>query len=851
MNFGLTEPPPSAIVALYQGLSGGSSGAFPMIKARAISRLGTLASIAALALFGSASVAWAQTCPSAPKPVPLRTMTIQIFNNSAKPIFPILSSSGPAVDDFLQAEFQVCPQSQLDARPYQQVYAYRIYVNPNSGGVAPGGSVTLKVPLFTQIVANQADGSPPDGKTPDQFADWWKGGRVSIGDSASVNQDDYKFDKANGGTVAPLYNTGVECPVGCSEAVQIFRGASQITDNEPTQLTEFTFGGINDGVVPHTIDDLWVDFDISYVDSAYLPVAMEPVGSPFTGWIGTILPVNGTEGSPGFKDKLQSFRTSTIGEGWPYFRYLPPATKPSTPAPLILPVPYKIPSPGTLFAAYSAPLKSDGTRNNPLTLTTPDAPPLRAMIKNWDACQAMASPSPGTVCAWAQEVNTLFMANYKQYASRWSTTWKCPGSPRALKDSTGKWVNNGEMWYLSKVYGWVPFNEAAPGCSKITNEIADTDGYYKTSGPPPIGPGYANAKLFQVVEDYKKMEYSTDGNPVTPANNPYVQLIHTDNGTFPFLGMLTAYGFSIDDASGNFNAPGRGLIIAVGGPGGLPNPNQNNPGLQFTVTPGYLGKGHGAFFNSWGYCQGSKGDTAAPPVCTLNQNLAPGGLFAVQPVRYPVWVTLGDSNGATYQFEVLKGPNPNSSPPYNFPQGTHANIGCGSDKTVSWYAWCSIVNTSYQPSLTPANGVSTPSPFNPSLQFAVNLGYYGPGKGPYFNSWSYCEGEKGNPASPPYCAFKQKLAPGAGFTMEPDRYPVWVKLGDSTGATYEFEVLKGPDPTAVPPYNFPPNSHADIGCGTDSTVSWYNWCKTVTTGYVSTNNPANSVNAQPPAKPAG
>jgi hypothetical protein len=50
--------------------------------------------------------------------------------------------------------------------------------------------------------------------------------------------------------------------------------------------------------------------------------------------------------------------------------------------------------------------------------------------------------------------------------------------------------------------------------------------------------------------------------------NPYVQLIHDQQ----YLNAQYVYDYSIDDAVGNMQTTGEGMILAVGGTDGLPNP---------------------------------------------------------------------------------------------------------------------------------------------------------------------------------------------------------------------------------------------------------------------------------------
>jgi hypothetical protein len=104
--------------------------------------------------------------------VPL--MTIKIFNDDPNHyIYPVLTTGQGAVDIWLQAFFKI-PEAQVSNHPYPRTQSFRIYVNPAMGGIAPGQSVTLTIPLYTQLV------SYVDPMQPNQYIDWWNGGTILI-----------------------------------------------------------------------------------------------------------------------------------------------------------------------------------------------------------------------------------------------------------------------------------------------------------------------------------------------------------------------------------------------------------------------------------------------------------------------------------------------------------------------------------------------------------------------------------------------------------------------------------------------------------------------------------------------
>src|SRR5262249_2385803 len=92
---------------------------------------------------------------------------------------------------------------------------------------------------------------------------------------------------------------------------------------------------------------------------------------------------------------------------------------------------------------------------------------------------------------------------------------------------------------------------------------------------------------FRETSDYG--QWTNNALPDFGQFNPYVPLIH---GSPPFMNAPYTYAYSVDDAFGNMQTDGVGLIIAVGGPGGLQTPVshvthevQFTPGYRTTIGP--------------------------------------------------------------------------------------------------------------------------------------------------------------------------------------------------------------------------------------------------------------------------
>ncbi len=644
-----------------------------------------VASLLAMTALGYGSLGHAQGLTPAPNcSVPadvapggylkLPKMTVKITNNSVKNyVFPILSTGATSPASFwLQAGFCV-PKDYLATRTFTNKLVYRLYINPTKG-IAPGASVTLSLPLWTQIAPGPI--GSPSGDEADQYINWWQGGRISLSIYKKTITANVAADKAaNAKSKFPGPTKGSPI-VGCDscETLVVYQGAGDLPENEPTQLTEYTLAGTDRSTSPIGIDTKQVGYNISYVDSATLPVAMEPWGNAFVGWIGTDLTTTA------FQRRLDSFHASNYA-GWPYLLNSDDKEK----------IVSKVPSTGTLFANYSG-------ANPPATLTPPGASFL-AMTENWKYCVAHTE-NVGKVCSTIREVDALFKANYASYSARWVNKWQCPGAPRSLAST------NGENWYLSKVYGWVPFNETPPGdkpqCAKpIENELRDTD-------------GYTEAKVSKIQHDYIAMQYMTtaDGVVKGSAFNPYVQLIHGSAPPNDFLNMRNAYAFSVDDGVGFLLYPGTGLELAVGGVQGLPNPNPFDPGGVVEVVPG-SGK---VAFVQYGVCQPFGPDHEPTDVCPLMSDIKPFVGIKVPSVRYHnaggTMVVLMDGAGKKYQF-IITSPPPFASTDRNNP--VKSMISCvPSDPNIAWcqgiVGYTVPVGDPTNPTAHPVNYLNAPPP---------------------------------------------------------------------------------------------------------------------------------------------
>jgi hypothetical protein len=162
----------------------------------------------------------------------------------------------------------------------------------------------------------------------------------------------------------------------------------------------------------------------------------------------------------------------------------------------------------------------------------------------WKNCTAGGTDR---ICSNIRDVHDLFAANYANYSRNYRTAFS--GGCDQGKDLDPQKLDDDSM--LAHVYPWTPFNA---NCSAQTNLLEDTPGYQEN-----------NFFLYQSV----KAEFDALNNWPTGEFNPYVKLIHDPQ----YLNAQYVYAYSVDDAVGNMQTTGEGLIIAVGGTAGLPNPN--------------------------------------------------------------------------------------------------------------------------------------------------------------------------------------------------------------------------------------------------------------------------------------
>lgn len=567
----------------------------PDNQARASVAFATLSS----ALFLGSTGASAATAASLPD------MTIEIHNSSCQPecksgeipynIYPVLSTGTALIDEYMQAALGV-PANQRGEKPYPKLRQFRIYLTPTGDGIPPGGVVRLTLPVYSQYAAKVV---PTD---PNQYASWWGGGRVDIFAEPSAshrpplaltaNYTGADTDRGSQNTVNFVDGTPLPhlwpCPenVGCPEAkLTYFIDPVGLASHEPIQTTEYTLGALVKKSDPWRIDSHNVDYDISYVNDAYLPVAMEPHNNKEVGFIGSITPIGP------FQLTLKTFQT--LYPGWP--QYIDVSVNPKNP-PTIM----KIPSPVSLMPYYTSPnppTDVTGVKGWPNT----NWPPIRALKDQWNACTV--GNNPNALCADVKSVDKLFKANYLD----------CYGSGTPTQDQL-----------VSQAYQWSPFNAACTVRPGLANNnyhlLQNTKGYYGSltgmTCDIPTGNGCDYSAYQKVKNTFDALQY-WPGLPSPPNGqfDPWVVLVHGKD----YLDSQ-AYAYSVDDAMGNMQVPGDGFIIAVGGAAGLPNPNPAIPPIQ--VSYGYDEK-NSVNFTHYGACNEA-------PVTSINKESPAFTIYSVE-----------------------------------------------------------------------------------------------------------------------------------------------------------------------------------------------------------------------------
>jgi hypothetical protein len=615
--------------------------------------LAACSAAALVAAGGSAMAAPPPNCPtqvgSGPGYIPVQT--IKIFNDSGRQIYAELEVGLNKVADLWMQDICNVPDANKDKLyPYPTTVTNRMYIN-GLKGIPPGGSAIITLPLFTQLAQTVTPTSP------NQYAEWWQGQNLQIfAHPADATTPPKSFANYFNGT-ASSRPAGSQQPMvfSSSKATKptctaggtlnsctltfVTDTAGTLPKFAPSQLLEATLGA-NQGKVPPATDGsitsflypTQADFDVSYVNVAYLGAAMGPVDNDQAGYVGTPLkPAT-------FIPTLNTFQSLN---NWPQFIDLDGSKAAIS----------KLPSPLELFARLSG-------KNAPADIYPPltDWPktiwaPIQTLRADWATYGSPTNPKCShsangytTFCDAILDVRDLIHANYERYVNL-MTNGGCAGGPGEIVPETPDRT-------IAHVYGWTPWTESLSGadglgCGPKANLLENTPGYsdntYET---------YAKVKT-----EFDNLNYGgPSGAWPSPGAlyvfNPWVEFIHgvppgTQDPTKGYLGMPGVYAYSVDDAVGNLNVNATGYIVDIASTEHLENQTPAGPPININLGYAYNDP---VRFVSYSVCGPNKNKPVNPAFASFI-------ISAINPQMCPVWLT--DNKGTNYTFTI----EPTSKPP--------------------------------------------------------------------------------------------------------------------------------------------------------------------------------------------
>jgi hypothetical protein len=637
------------------------------------------AALLSLALLGGwTGSAAAVTCTTT---IPCKE--IWFFNNSTETVHPILFVGRRGVDEWLQAYSQKQPAERGTA-VWATTRDSRVYVNGKTGippagtlinGIPAKGYAKIRLPLFTALLPLN---DVLSGARPDSVVDWWNGGRVEIFDDATTIGDQYAIDvalKPPEGVLNPAElkkisgNAVVECVEGdCAGLTMIQRSGGDFDNSAPYQLTEFTFGSALTGPDFATTPFGWkpndVGYNLSMVDSTYLPAAMEPLNNPEIPYIGSVM------APADFRLKIQQWLKDH--NGYPIY-------KTSTLARPKIPQSFDVFA-GTFFQFFDTYNASNNFNFDPNGTAGKNAgKPVLDMINLYLKCKDASSADPATTCGKIYNLeHNLFGPNLVKYR-----TYPCAVFEDPVLSGTNKPFPDTVAWRLWTLYGWVPYN--------FTFGVDRSSGTPKgiSCGDKNSTPQFTGNALFdtvatkeayqQLADSYRLNTSKTQGvqyNYLTETDqtqwfNPYVQLLHS--AKYLNLGV---YAFSIDDAVGFQSHEGDGLIYAVGGTNGLQNTHELDPNAILNVNFGQATNGTTYTWQASRYvCKdGINHDKTFT-------NFPSYDFFPLNSGGYPCRLGAQLSNGIFYWFDITQGPDSPGS----------TKIDCSQVTDLTVKDWCSRV----------------------------------------------------------------------------------------------------------------------------------------------------------------
>lgn len=574
---------------------------------------------------------------------------------------------------------------------------YYVYVNPTKG-IPTGGIASITLPWWSKLNTTRDAAA-------DTYVDWWQSARIFVFDDQTALNESFKINAGRSGKIvtfdtgspAPTCTTGQKANACTASEMRVYRvqdsvPGSGIQSQTPYQLSEFTFADVINQNNMAVVTDLDANYNVSYVDQIYLPVAMAPLSaSGKVGYIGSTMSVSD------WRSRLMTFTgansTLTSATKWPIYNNPISGKTRRYPNAGI-----RVPSTASIFDFYMTPTHIGTSKHPQIVPASSSAPPtlVANMRANWQNCTTSPYKNCPSYALYAP-LKAAFDQNYKGYIA--NKCWNKTSGPSYMAPQSNGLPNINT--YLFFLYGWAAFN--SNGCTAPDLP----EGSYAPAQ-------YGNARVNYVTLQYN-YNYAMLNSTGAKMFNPYTQLVHgpTAKG---FLGA-SAYAFSVDDLVSLQQRPAIGLVLAIGGSRGLPSTVRlpANPPTAYnwyTASLNLGSAGSGAVgWKSYGLCS----DTvtadfpiANPTAIGLDPNITPS----------PCKITLLDTKNKKYQITIKKFSNA-GTPPYQiwpaFTQSgsTHSDsnvVACNSGDT-----WCpGVVETATKvtagQSAPPTFSLATPPP---------------------------------------------------------------------------------------------------------------------------------------------
>jgi hypothetical protein len=545
---------------------------------------------------------------------------ITITNNTNKTLFPFIEDSNTGVNPQLNQLYDPNDYPYVPASNGQTVgQEYRLYVGyqkvvdgktQNFLGLPAQSSITVTIPMvFWNAGTIQVVGDTPDVRA--RFLSPLEPGGNALGRPFLYNVKDAKEAVVTADLTGPGAKTGMMLLYHTTNPQ-----SQGVIPDAPSQLLEFTIrdasmptGDPND---PNFSNN--VDYDISYINAVYSPVAMEAM-KPGVGYVGTL------DNTNQYQAKVRAFENGSIlngyfgGKGWPYYYVSNPVN------------PVAKGSLNKLVGAQN--IFSDNTAASSYNL-------LHTMLSS----SAGTKASGGVLKPSNGDYAELDLANYWfGWLNYYATSWNQPIDPKLLQienngglklnpvtitpdpnltwtlATAGQTASDADFahWFSYTVYqvmdafskdGNIVFNDPSQPAVRtfmhdiIGNTISDIvsdktpAGVLLTQEEIALLQGEPNTGSQALSQTVNQPNYSLPNGPdghydsyPTPAGpsdaagwgvgkynlDPQVWFVHQYLGAY-------SYAFSVDDSYGNVQVDNSsGINIAIGGSNGIPNttPFQN------------------------------------------------------------------------------------------------------------------------------------------------------------------------------------------------------------------------------------------------------------------------------------